>query len=127
DEDGVPAVAQLAQRREEPFVVMRMEADAWFIENVDHADQPHAKLSRQAHALRLAAGQSRVLAIEGEITESGFIQEMQSLRNPLEHFVNRVSAGQPQTESAGEFRRMPDVEREEFAERKPRHGGAALA
>src|SRR5256885_14615236 len=57
DEHGVPEVAQLAQRLEQPGVVALMQADGGLVEDVEHADQAAADLGREADALRLAARQ----------------------------------------------------------------------
>jgi len=90
DQDRVAAVAQLAERGEQPLVVMRVQADARFVEDVDHADEPHAELGRQPHALGLAAGERGVFAVEGQVTEAGLAEEMQPLRHAIQHLAHGV-------------------------------------
>ncbi len=64
DEDGVAPVAQAAQLAEQPLVVLRMQADARLVQDVDDADQAHPELGGEAHPLRLPAGKRRVVAVE---------------------------------------------------------------
>src|SRR5262249_50086899 len=55
DDDGVAHVAQPFEAPQQALVVARVQADARFVENVQHAHQAAADLARQADALRLAA------------------------------------------------------------------------
>ena len=52
---GVPVVAQGAQRFFEQTDILRMEADAWFIENVGHVGERRVDIFGDLDALRLAA------------------------------------------------------------------------
>ena len=72
---GVAEVAQAEQRRDQPRVVALVQADARLVEDVEHAHQPGADLRRQADALRLAAGERRGRAVEGEVVEADVEQE----------------------------------------------------
>ena len=90
DEDGVAHVAQLFEAAEQAFVVARMQADARFIENVEHADQAGADLPRQADALCLAAGQGRGGAVEREIMQADVEQKVEPAADFLEHLVGDV-------------------------------------
>jgi hypothetical protein len=38
-QNGVSKISQFTENREEPCVVSRMKADAWFVENVENADK----------------------------------------------------------------------------------------
>ena len=55
----VAQVAQVPQRREQPGVVARMQADRRLVEHVEHAGQAAADLAGQADPLALAAGERR--------------------------------------------------------------------
>jgi hypothetical protein len=57
DEDGVAEVAQAADRADQAMMVARVQADAGFVEDVGHADEPEAELRGEAHALGFAAGE----------------------------------------------------------------------
>ena len=54
DDDGVAEVTQSAEGVQQLVVVALMEADAGFVQDVEHADQTAAHLARQADALRFA-------------------------------------------------------------------------
>ena len=54
--DRVADVAEFAESGEQTVVVTLMQSDAGFVENVKHADESAAELSRQTDSLCLAAG-----------------------------------------------------------------------
>ena len=58
DDDGIPEVAQSAQRPEQPGVVALMQTDARFIQNVKNAGQSGADLRREPNSLRFAAAKA---------------------------------------------------------------------
>ena len=55
---GVAQVAQTLERGEQPVVVALVQADARFIQHIQHADERRADLRGQADALRLAAAKA---------------------------------------------------------------------
>ncbi len=57
DDDGVAEVAQAAQRREQAVIVLLVQADAGFVEDIQHARQAGADLAGEADPLAFAAGQ----------------------------------------------------------------------
>ena len=67
DEQRVAEVAELLQRRDEPRVVARVEADRRFVEHVEHAAQAAADLAGEANALGFAAGERRRGPAEREV------------------------------------------------------------
>ena len=75
-DDGIPEIAQPAQRADEPVVVALMQADARLIEHVEDAGEPGADLRREPNALRFAAGERAALAIEREIAEPDLEEEI---------------------------------------------------
>ena len=82
----VAHVAQPLQRREQPVVVARVQADRRFVEDVEHADQAAADLAGQADALRFAAGERRGGAVERQVVEPDVQQEAEPAADFLEHF-----------------------------------------
>ena len=54
-DDGVAQFAQANQRLNQSMVVPLMQADRWFVEHIEHANQTGADLRRETNALRLAA------------------------------------------------------------------------
>ncbi len=68
---------ELAERVEQDAVVARMQADRGLVEHVAHALQVGAQLRREPDALRFAAGQRRRGAVEREITQAHFLEEIE--------------------------------------------------
>ena len=73
----VAQVAQLVQRRQQPRVVARVQADRRFVEHVQHAAQAAAELAGQANPLRFAVGERRRAAGQRQILEADVDQELQ--------------------------------------------------
>ena len=71
----VDQVAQVAQGLQEAVVVALMEADAGFIEDIEHADETGADLGGEADALGLAAGEGGAGAVEGEVGQADGLEK----------------------------------------------------
>ena len=84
DEHGVAEIAQAAQRREQHVVVALVQADAGFVEDVEHARQAAADLAGEADALALAARQRAAGAVEVEIVEADIVEEAEPLDDLLQ-------------------------------------------
>ncbi len=69
-DERVAQVAQVPQRREQPGVVARVQADRRLVEHVEHARQPAADLARQTDALALAAGEGRRTSGQAQVVEA---------------------------------------------------------
>ena len=63
-----------------------VQADARFIEYVEHADQPTSYLAGQAYALSLAPRKCPGGAIQGQVVKADIHQELQAAMDLLEHF-----------------------------------------
>ena len=72
NEHRVAALPECFQRREQLFVVARVQADRRFVQDIEHPAQIRTELGRQANALAFAARQSGNAAAELQITESNF-------------------------------------------------------
>ena len=116
-EHRVPPVAQRHERIEELLVVVRMQADARFIEHVDHANEPHPKLRREPHPLRLPTRQRGVIAIERQVTETRFEEKVQALLDPRDDITHGVVRPVCRDQLAGKRIRFADVELHEFRKR----------
>src|SRR5262245_44727169 len=90
DEHRIAQIAQALQRDKQPVVVALMQADARFIENVEHAHEARANLRRQPDALRLAATQRPALAIQREVTQSDVLEKAQPRANFLDDFAGNL-------------------------------------
>ena len=55
DEDGVAQIAHRLQRLDQARLIARMQADAGFVEDVQHARQPRSDLRSETNTLRFAA------------------------------------------------------------------------
>ena len=95
-QQGVALVAQLHERVEQHLVVARMQADGRLIQHVTHAAQVRAQLRSQPDALRLAAGQRRCSAIQRQIAEADFTQEMQPAVQFADHVTRNVGISSSQ-------------------------------
>ena len=82
-DDGIPEIAQPAQGADKPRVIALMQADARLVEHIEHAGQPRTDLRREPDALCFAARKRAALAIEGEIIEPDFEEEIEPRRNFL--------------------------------------------
>ena len=87
DEDGVAEVAQGFEDVDEALGVARMQADGRLVENVERADQMRAERGGELDALRFAAGERGGEAIEREVVEADFIEELQARANFFENFL----------------------------------------
>ena len=67
DDDGIPEVAQSAERGEQARVIALMQSDARLVENIKNAGQARTDLRGEPDPLRFAAGKRPAFAIEGEI------------------------------------------------------------
>src|SRR5688572_18214944 len=69
---------ELLQHVEQDLVVAVVQADRRLVEDVAHAAQVGAELRRQADALRLAAGQGRRRAVQGQVAEADLLEEAEA-------------------------------------------------
>ena len=76
-----------------------MQADAWFIKDVEDTHQAGPDLRCQADALCLATGEAARGAVEGEVAESDIAQESQSRA----HFLEDRTCDCPGTRTEGRF------------------------
>ena len=115
DEHAVALVDEAAERLEQALVVARVQADARFVEHVEHADERGADLRGQADALALAAGKRVRRAIERQVVEADVDEEVQPLGDGLQqrHGDGGVAAA--------ELRALAE-RHEELPQRAERHG-----
>ena len=85
DDDGVAEVAQPQQRVDEPAVVALVEADAGFVEDVEHADERRADLGGEADALGFAARQRGRGPPQREVAHADVGQKAQPFSDLLDH------------------------------------------
>ena len=89
---GVADIAQFEQRVEQLVVVALMQADRWFVENIQHAHQSRSDLGRQSDSLSFAAGESRRRATEGQVIKPDIAQEPEPFADFLENLTGDSSA-----------------------------------
>ena len=119
DDDAVAQVAQLAHGRDEPVVIALVEADARFVEHVEHARQPGADLRGEPDALRLAAGERAAFAVEIEVAQADFHEEPQPRRHLADDLCGDLAQGVAQFQltdervrlADGQVAEIPDVKR----------------
>ena len=81
DDERIPQIAQLLERCDQPLVVALMQADARFIQDIQHSDQLGADLRRQTDPLSLAARQRSCGSIERQIFQSDIHKELEPLED----------------------------------------------
>ena len=84
---GVAERFEALEGFEEAVVVLLVEADRGFVENVEDAREAGADLGGEADALALAAGQRAAGAVEVEIVEPDIVEEAEALVDFLEDGV----------------------------------------
>ena len=91
DDDRVAEIAQFLKCRQQPRVVLVMEADRRLIENIEHTAKPRSDLRREADALALAAGQRVGRPIEAQVVQPDGVEKFQ----PIANFTNDPVCDQP--------------------------------
>ena len=101
----VALVAQLLQRVEQDLVVARVQADGRLVEHVADALQVAAELRREADALRLAARERRRGAVERQVAEADFLEELEPAPDLGDHVARDLGV------AAGERQRLDPLAR----------------
>src|SRR5262245_59949364 len=96
-----------------------MKTDARLVENVNHAGEIAADLTRQPGALRLAAGQRRPGAIEREVTQADREQKSEPAFDLFRHFGGDFAG------RAVELERLEKLDRVRHRARRDVHDRAA--
>ena len=89
-DDRVAEVAQPPQRPDHLHVVLRMQADARFIQYVKHAHQTGPYLRGKPYSLGLSARKRTGPAVEAQVLEADAQQEIETARD----LANNLSAGE---------------------------------
>ena len=97
--DGVSGVAQRLEGLDELAVIPLVQANAWLIKDVQHADETAPDLACQPDALRLAAGEGWRGAVKGEVVQANVHQELKAPTDLVQEVVRdgRLPRGQAQT------------------------------
>ena len=85
DHDGVPEVAQPAQRRQQPPVVPLMQADGRFVEHVEHAGEAGTDLGGEPDPLPFPPRQGGRAARQGQIADADVGEEPQPVADLAQH------------------------------------------
>ena len=102
DEDGVAEVAQGVEDADELGGVAGVQADGGLVEHVERADQARAERSGELDALRFAAGERGAEAVEREVVEADFVEEVDALADFFEDLAGDLRAA---TARVGDCRR----------------------
>ncbi len=101
DENGVAEIAKGFEDVDEALGVARMKTDGRLVENIERADQMGAERGGQLDALRFAAGERGGEAVESEVIEADFIEELQAGANFFEDFIGDFGLRLRQLQLAG--------------------------
>src|SRR5579872_5102517 len=118
-DDRVADVAQAFERRDHLHVVFGVQADARFVEHIEHAHQAGTDLRRQANALGFAAGQRAGASIEVQVIEANAEQKLQASADFGDDLAACVSSAAGRLQGA--------QKREQFVEIEPAHFVDGLA
>ena len=80
---GVALVAEALERLDQAVVIALVQPNGGLVEDIEHTHEARADLRGQADALRLAAGERRRGAGEGEVIQAHVHQEAQALDDLL--------------------------------------------
>ena len=81
----VTQVAQACQRLDQTLIIALVEANTWFIKNVEHSHQSRADLRCQAYALCFSTRKTSGGPIQGQVFQADIDQELETSTNLFEH------------------------------------------
>ena len=87
DENGVAEIAQRFEDVDQALGVARMQANGRLVEDIERADEMRAERRGELDALGFAAGKRGGEAVEREVVEADFVEELQARANFVENFV----------------------------------------
>ena len=93
-----------------------MQADARFVEHVEHSRQPRADLRRQPDALRFAAAQGAAFAVEVQVAQADFHQEAQPGRDLAHDLGGDLLLRRPEFQPGDDPMRLADGQPTELAD-----------
>ena len=76
-DDRVPHVPQLFEAPNQAFVIALVQTYRWFVQNIEHVDEPAAYLRGQTDTLALAAAEALAAPAQTQITQSHRLHEPQ--------------------------------------------------
>ena len=115
----VPPRRQVAQQGEEPFAVLRVEADRRLVEHVEGAGEARAQGGGEMDALRLAPREGARLAVEGQVVEPHPVEDLDPLGQLVEQVAGDLAlAGRPPA-LAQPGAELLDADRRELRQRPP--------
>ena len=121
DDDRVPEVAHRDERVDELAVVLGVEADRRLVEDVEDAHELAADLRREPDPLRLAAGERRRRAREGEVADPDVVQEPETVADLLEDLPRDLELARRGLQLREERLGVLERERRERVDRAPVH------
>ena len=86
NDEGVADIRQFPQRLQKLRIVLLMQTDARFVQNIGNAHETGSDLCRQADSLGFAAAQSCRRAAEGQIIQTYIGQKFQTTADLLDDF-----------------------------------------
>ena len=125
DDDGVAGVAQCLEGLDQLAVVPLVQADAWFVKDVQDADKPAADLAGKTDPLRLATGEGGGGAIQGEVVQADVDQELQSATDLLHEFARDHRLPLRQFDRLEEAQGVPDGKMFQFGKAASGNGDGA--
>ncbi len=110
NDDRIADIAQALERGDHLDVILRVQADARFVEHVEHAHQPRPDLRRKTNPLRFTAGKRARAAIEVQVVEADPQEQFQPRSNLFEYLAAGVRAAAGWLDGAQERMKLVEVE-----------------
>ncbi len=89
-QDGVAQIAQMFQCPDQTFVVALVQADAGFVQHIQHALQARANLRCQTDTLGFAAGECGGAAQQVQVVQANVLHELQTSADFLDDLFGNV-------------------------------------
>ena len=99
----------MKQGLEELFIVSLMEADAWFVENIEYANEARPDLSGETDALGFSSAEGATFPVEIKVAQADPIEEMESIPYFRYRLARDLSLGFCQGDIVEESRSLRDA------------------
>ncbi len=119
DQHRVAAAREIAQQREQPFVVLRMEPDGRLVEHVEGRGQAGAERRREVNTLGLAARERARLTVERQVVQADPVQHREAFAHLVEEVAADGQGARVGTQRGEPGRKVLDREGEELGQRAP--------
>ena len=112
----IAQIAQMLERFQQLAVIALMQADARFVQNIQHARQAAAYLRCQTDALRFAAAQRPRASVERQVIKAYVVEELQARHNLLQYLMRNYLLLRRQLQLCKELQAVAHRQRSNLAD-----------